>query len=102
MLSSWLRLTTATTMLAVEAQGVIGLRLAEIAAGRGSVEETQRMVAEKVLALSQAAAIVGGGGSGHRVVAAYRRAVRANARRLRRRADESGPEPSDGARADRV
>jgi hypothetical protein len=45
------------------------------------------MVAEKLIALSEAAAIVGGGGSSHRVVAAYRRTVRANARRLRRRAD---------------
>jgi len=87
MISSWLRLTTAATMLAVEAQGVIGLRLAEIAAGRGTVEEAQRMVAEKLIALSEAAAIVVGGGSSHRVVTAYRRTVRANARRLRRRVD---------------
>ena len=84
MLGIWFKLATETTMLAVEAQSVIGLRLAQIAVGRGSAAETQLMVTEKMLALAEAATTMATGGSAHHVVRGYRKKVRANAKRLRR------------------
>ena len=45
MLGLWFKLASETTMLAVEAQSVIGLRLAQIAVGRGTAAETQLMPA---------------------------------------------------------
>ncbi len=49
MLVPWLRLASDTTLLALEAQTVIGLRLGQIAMGRGSLAENQLMVTEKLL-----------------------------------------------------
>ncbi|HEX2136944.1 MAG TPA: hypothetical protein VHG30_13745 [Microvirga sp.] len=85
MIVPWLRLASDTTLLAMEAQTVIGLRLGQIATGRGSLAENQLMVTEKVLALAEAAATVAAGGSPHRIIRDYRKKVRANAKRLRRR-----------------
>jgi hypothetical protein len=85
MLGPWLKLVTDTTLLAMEAQTVIGLRLGQIAMGRGSLAENQLMVTEKMLALAEAAATVTTGGSAHKVVKGYRKKVRANTKRLRRR-----------------
>ena len=84
MLVPWLRLASDTTLLALEAQTVIGLRLGQIAMGRGSLAENQLMVSEKVLAWAEAAATVATGGSPDQVVRGYRKKVRANTRRLRR------------------
>jgi len=84
MLGSWFKLATEATMLAVEAQSVIGMRLAQIAVGRGTAAETQLMVTEKMLALAEAATTMATGGSAHHVVRGYRKKVRANAKRLRR------------------
>jgi hypothetical protein len=80
--------------LAAEAQWVIGLRLM-LMAGGGTVAaaEAQRMVSEKMLAAAQAqlaaglALATGRGLDGAARAAAnpYRRAVRANRRRLTRR-----------------
>jgi hypothetical protein len=78
------KLASDATLLALEAQTVIGLRLGQIAMGRGTHAEAQLMVTEKVLAFVEAAATVSSGGSAHRVVKGYRRKVRANSRRLRR------------------
>jgi hypothetical protein len=80
----FLRLASDATLLAMEAQTVIGLRLTQIAMGRGTPAEAQLMVTEKVLAFAEAAATVTAGGSAHRVLRGYRRKVRANTRRLRR------------------
>ena len=80
----WMRLSTEATMLAVEAQSVIAMRLAQIAVGRGSPAEAQLMVTEKMLALAQAATTVVTGGSAQKVVRGYRKSVRANAKRLRK------------------
>jgi hypothetical protein len=66
MLGSWWKLGIDTTLLAVEAQTVIGLRLGQIAMGRGSLSENQLMVTEKMLALAEAAATVATGGSAQR------------------------------------
>ena len=82
MLVPWLRLASDTTLLAMEAQTVIGLRLGQIAMGRGSLAENQLMVTEKLLALAEAATTVATGGSPHKVVRGYRKKVRANTKRL--------------------
>ncbi|MBM6584307.1 hypothetical protein ILT44_29365 [Microvirga sp. BT689] len=83
MFGAWIRLATDTTLLTLEAQSVIGMRLAQIAAGQGTPAEAQLMVTEKMLAFMEAATTVAAGRSAHKVVKSYRRRVQANARRLR-------------------
>ncbi|ACL57083.1 hypothetical protein [Methylobacterium nodulans] len=74
------------TLLGLEAQTVIGLRLAKIAlGGPAAVAEAQLMVTEKVAAAGEAAVQVATGGSAHKVVRGYRKKVRANKRRLHKR-----------------
>ena len=84
MLLPWMKLTTDTTMLALEAQTVIWTRLSQAAMGRGSHAENLLMVTEKITAFTEAAAVIAAGGSAHKIVKGYRRKVRANAKRLRR------------------
>ncbi|WP_046866044.1 hypothetical protein [Microvirga massiliensis] len=84
MLLPWFKLAADTTLLAMEAQTVIGLRLTQAALGRGSLAENHLMVTEKVLAFAEAATTLATGGSPGRVVRGYRRRVRANVRRLKR------------------
>ena len=70
-------------MLALEANGVIGLRLMKIA--RGGVDagdEAILMVREKVDAGAEARATLMGGGSVDAVLIGYRRRVAHNAQRL--------------------
>ena len=82
----WMRLSLDSTMLAVEAQTVIGLRLVMLGAGGTAAQtEVHRMVTEKASALIEATAALASGGSAHKVIAGYRKRVRANSRRLRRR-----------------
>lgn len=85
MILPWMKLTADASLLALEAQGVIWARLSDIALGRGSPAENLLMVTEKIGAFTEAAAILAAGGSAHKVVRGYRRHVRANARRLRKR-----------------
>jgi hypothetical protein len=86
MFAYWMSLLLNSTMLAVEAQTVIGLRLIKLGTGgTAALPEVHRMVAEKASALVEATATLAGGGSAHKVVAGYRKHVRANSRRLRRR-----------------
>jgi hypothetical protein len=85
MLIPWFRLASDATLLAMEAQTVIGLRLSQLATGRGSVAENQLMVTEKMLAFAEAATTMATGGSAHQVVKGYRKKVRANTKRLKRR-----------------
>ena len=83
MFGPWWKLGVDASMLAMEAQAVIGLRLAKLAAGGTAAQaEAQRMVGEKLLAAGEAALLVASGGSTARVIAGYRRKVRANRRRL--------------------
>jgi hypothetical protein len=82
MLAPWIKLTIDTTLLGLEAQSVIGLRLAQTALGQGSPAEAHLMMTEKMLAFMDAATAVADGGSAHAVVQDYRRRVQANARRL--------------------
>ena len=83
MLEPWIRLTLDTTLLGLEAQSVISIRLAQIAMGQGTPAEAQLMVTEKMLALMDAATTIAAGGSAHTIVEDYRKRVQANARRLR-------------------
>jgi hypothetical protein len=83
MLDSWMKLTIDTTLLGLEAQSVMSLRLAQIAMGQGTPAEAQLMMTEKMLAFMDAATTVATGGSAHTIVEDYRRRVQANAQRLR-------------------
>jgi hypothetical protein len=88
----WITLSLNAFQLGIEAQGVIGLRLMKIAAGdAAALAESQLMVTEKVEAALIAnthlavGLMTGSGLSGARKAQAhYRRAVRANRRRLAR------------------
>lgn len=83
MFKAWFDLTMRTTLLAFEAQRVIGLRVMKMAAGGPAAgREAERMVAEKGEALAEAATILATGGSPEAVVRHYRTRVRANERRL--------------------
>jgi hypothetical protein len=85
MFAYWIKLSLDSTMLAVEAQTVIGLRLMMLgAAGTAAPTEVHRMVTEKASAFIDATATLARGGSAHKVIAGYRKHVRANSRRLRR------------------
>lgn len=73
-------------MLAAEAQRVINLRLAAIAGGGPAAElETRLMVAEKMKAALDAAAMIARGASTRSVISFYRSRVRSNVRRLTRK-----------------
>jgi hypothetical protein len=87
----WLGLAIDAAWLAAEAQWVIAARVARLAAGGALAQsEAQRMFSEKAAALleSQMTAGVGlargrkGPATAKRVLAVYRRRVRANRRRL--------------------
>jgi hypothetical protein len=70
-------------MLALEANGVIGLRLMKIArGGADAAREILLMVQEKMEAAADAQATLMGGGSVEAVLIDYRRRVALNARRL--------------------
>lgn len=93
MWNSWLALSSQAALLGFEAQGVVALRMIRLAAGgaRGR-SEAQRMVAEKIDALTEAHAAAADAaitdGSGHRaaqkILDIYQRRVRGNHRRLMR------------------
>jgi hypothetical protein len=83
MLVPWIKLAIDTTLLGLEAQSVIGLRLTQLALGQGNPTEAQLMVTEKMLAFMDAATTIAAGGSAHAVAEDYRRRVQANARRLK-------------------
>ena len=73
------------TMLSLESQQVIGLRMMKLAlGGKNAHAEVNRMVTEKISESMAVAATLLSGGSGHAVVAQVRRRVRSNSRRLSR------------------
>lgn len=81
MLKSWIALAA----LSVEAQQVIWLRSLKLAAGGAAAQtEAGLMVSEKFAAATDAALRLARGGSPDSLVRAYRRRVRANAKRLSR------------------
>ena len=73
------------TMLSLESQRVIGLRMVKLAMGGTNAHaEASRMVTEKIAESMAVAATLMSGGSGHAVMAQVRRRVRSNSRRLSR------------------
>jgi hypothetical protein len=73
------------TMLSLEAQRVVGLRMIKLAGGgKRARAEASRMVSEKFAASVTAAATLMCGGSGKAVLAQVRKKVRSNSRRLSR------------------
>ena len=72
-------------MLAVEANGVIALRMMKLMrGGKRARREAERMVSEKIAAAMEASASLMAGASGDQIVHRYRRKVAANAKRLSR------------------
>jgi len=72
-------------LLAIESSQVIALRCAKLAReGHGAAPELTRMITEKMLEGAAAAQTLMTGGSHEKVIASYRKRVRANARRLNR------------------
>ncbi|WP_019904195.1 hypothetical protein [Methylobacterium sp. 77] len=83
MFGAWWKLGMDATLLAMESQQVIGLRLAKLSLGGPAAQaEAQRMVSEKIMAANEAAMLMATGSSTQHVLTGYRRKVRANARRL--------------------
>ncbi len=80
---TWFSLMMETATLAVEAQQVMALRAAKLAAG-GTAAQTEavRMMSEKVFAYAEASAMLALGKSPQTVMRRYRTHVRANSRRL--------------------
>jgi len=73
------------TMLFLESQRVVGLRLMKLAGGgKNAQAEASRMVTEKFAASMAAAVTLMCGGSGEAVLAQVRKKVRSNSRRLSR------------------
>ena len=72
-------------LLAIESNQVIALRCAKLACGgAGAGPELTRMITEKMQEGAAAAQTLMTGGSHEDVIAAYRKCVKANARRLNR------------------
>jgi uncharacterized lipoprotein NlpE involved in copper resistance len=70
-------------MLAVEANGVVALRMMKLMrGGRSARREAERMVSEKLGAAFEATASLMAGASGDEIVRRYRRHVATNAKRL--------------------
>ncbi len=83
MLGTWIRFVAQSSLLALEAQRVIALRMAAIATGGTRAQaEIQRMVLEKVVASMRAGAMLSMGKPTASIVRHYRSRVRANERRL--------------------
>lgn len=79
MLKSWFELT----MLSLESQSVIGLRLVKLASGGQQAQvEVERMLSEKIGAAIAATNALATGGSASAVIEIYRKAVRKNEHRL--------------------
>jgi hypothetical protein len=71
-------------MLAVEANGVVALRMMKLMlGGRRARREAERMVSEKIDAAFKATTSLMSGASGDEIVRHYRQRVAANAKRLR-------------------
>ena len=85
MFSSWYRLALETSMLALESQQVIALRMMKMSVGGSpSQKEARLMVSEKAQAAGETALQLASGGSAQKIVRNYRSKVRANRRRLTR------------------
>jgi hypothetical protein len=88
-MAAWSGLAFDSWALAWESSAVIGLRLAEIARGDGTLAEASLMTSEKISAVIELQASLVAGGltmtplqGAERAVRLYRQKVRANRRRL--------------------
>ena len=82
MFRSWYHLT----MLAIESQTVVALRLLKLSAGgTAAMQEARRMMNEKVTASAATAATMLSGGGFNKAIRQTRARVRRNARRLSHR-----------------
>jgi hypothetical protein len=80
---TWFSLMMETATLAVEAQQVMALRIAKLAAGGPAAQtEAAMMMSEKVVAYAEASTMLALGKSPQTVMRRYRTRVRANSRRL--------------------
>ena len=84
MYGSFIKMGMDWTMLALEAQQVIALRMTRLALGSpaAAARETRRMVSEKAVAAVETGLHLATGGSPDKVVRHYRRKVQANRDRL--------------------
>jgi hypothetical protein len=83
MLGTWMRFAVQSMLLGLEAQRVMILRTTAIAQGGSRAQaEMQRMIVEKLVALTWAGAMVTLGKPTTSVIRHYRARVRANERRL--------------------
>jgi hypothetical protein len=83
MLSTWIRLVFQSSLLALEAQRVMALRMSAIAVGGSRAQaEIQRMILEKIVASMRVGAMLTMGKPAASIVRHYRSRVRANERRL--------------------
>jgi hypothetical protein len=81
---TWFSLAMESAAFAFEAQQVIALRMAKLAAGGAAAQaEAARMISEKMFAGAEASMMLALGRSPRTVMLRTRRHVRANARRLR-------------------
>jgi hypothetical protein len=86
MFRSWTKLARSASLLGFESHQVIALRLSKLAqGGEAAQKEAHRMLAEKITAAQAAALKLAMGGTAGSVVSDYRKKVRANRARLRRR-----------------
>ena len=83
MMKAWLELAFDAAHLGFEMQQVVGLRMIKFACGMDGCEaEAERIIAEKTIAMTEAAVILAAGGSVSEVLQRYRSHVRANRNRL--------------------
>jgi len=86
MIRLWFVCAVDMTLLTLEVQRVVALRMATIASGGAKAQaEAQRMVTEKFLAAMRTWPMIWLHGSPIKVLGHYRSRVRANERRLSRR-----------------
>jgi hypothetical protein len=86
MFRSWTKVARSASLLGLESHQVIALRLVKLAkGGEAAQKEAHRMLAEKITAAQAAALKLAMGGTAGSVVSHYRKKVRANRTRLRRR-----------------
>jgi hypothetical protein len=86
-------------LLAVEANGVIALRMMKLMrGGRSARREAELMVSEKIHAAFEATASLMAGASGNDIVHRYRRHVASNAKRLGKlNCAQANPAPTEVA-----
>jgi hypothetical protein len=86
MIRLWFVCAIDMTLLTLEAQRVVALRMAALASGGAKAQaEAQQMVTEKIVAAMRTWPMIWLRGSPTKVLGHYRSRVRANERRLSRR-----------------